>query len=422
MIDRRIAPPVTLPESFFIPEARTEKLPGGNSITIVHAGEQEVVRIEFLFLAGSRYDAKKGESFFTSKMLYEGTKSFSALQIADLFDQYGAFYEVNHSSDYVNFTFYTLTRYFENIYPVIEEILLSPSFPEKELETLKSITGNNIRVNLNKTSYIASVKFRERIFNGHPYSKTLNEEDILAIRKEELVSFYEGKLFYNPVNVIVSGKPTEDIITSVAGLLKSIPSSKNGYVIQEDKVTPILSSDFIEKPDAVQCSLRFGCLTYPKKDSSHIDFLILNEILGGYFGSRLMKNIREEKGYTYGINSSVVNYLGYSYFVIGTDVGKEYTASTREEIYKEIEILKRKLVPEEELLTVKNYMKGGFLSSLNTPFSIADKYKSMLVHGLDMQFYHRYYNRLSAITSEDLIALANKSFPEKLTEVVVGSK
>jgi predicted Zn-dependent peptidase len=151
--------------------------------------------------------------------------------------------------------------------------------------------------------------------------------------------------------------------------------------------------------------------------------LVLNEVFGGYFGSRLMKNIREEKGFTYGISSNLVTLRHEGYLVIGTDVKKEFTGLTLDEVYKEMEILRNGPVGEEELQTVKNYMIGSFAGSLNSPFAIADNFKSIYFEGLTYDFFEHYIENILHTSAGDLVYLANTYLqPDSLLEVVVGGR
>ena len=160
-----------------------------------------------------------------------------------------------------------------------------------------------------------------------------------------------------------------------------------------------------------------------RKHPDYFPMLLLNEILGGYFGSRLMKNIREEKGLTYGISSNLALFSQAGYFVIGTDVKREFTQQTIDEIHKEIKILQTELVDESELETVKNYMVGSFAGSLNTPFDIADRYKVIFSEKLPLDFYQNYIPNIQQISAIQLLEIANKYLGlETLTEIVVGGK
>ena len=148
---------------------------------------------------------------------------------------------------------------------------------------------------------------------------------------------------------------------------------------------------------------------------------MLNTILGGYFGSRLMANIREDKGYTYGIGSGLASFVNGGYFAVSTEVGADVTKQTLEEIYKEIAILRKDLVSSNELETVRNYILGHFLRSVDGPFSLADKFKGIWEFGLDYSYFDNYFAAVKTVTPKELRDLANKYLKEEdLIECVVG--
>jgi zinc protease len=158
----------------------------------------------------------------------------------------------------------------------------------------------------------------------------------------------------------------------------------------------------------------------------HEDFSglqILNTVLGGYFGSRLMNNIREDKGYTYGIGSGISSLQQAGYLFMATEVGADVCSAALTEIYKEIELLKNEPIGEEELNLVRNYMLGSMLGSLENVFSHADKFKNIYFSGLDYDYYTNYIATVKAITAEDLLAIANKYLTtDHFIEVVIGKK
>ncbi|MNR03395.1 Peptidase M16 inactive domain protein [compost metagenome] len=178
-----------------------------------------------------------------------------------------------------------------------------------------------------------------------------------------------------------------------------------------------------EKPEALQSAIRIGQLAINRKHKDFSGLQILNTVLGGYFGSRLMANIREDKGYTYGIGSGISSLQQAGYLFISTEVGADVCGAALTEIYKEIDLLKTTLIGEDELNLVRNYMLGSMLGSLENVFSHADKFKNIYFSGLDYDYYSRYIETVKTITAEELLALANKYFTtESFTEVVIGKK
>jgi predicted Zn-dependent peptidase len=175
------------------------------------------------------------------------------------------------------------------------------------------------------------------------------------------------------------------------------------------------------RDDALQSSIRLGIKSINRKNKDYFKFSIMNTLLGGFFGSRLQKNIREEKGFTYGISSSLVPMYRSGYWAVGTDVKNENVAETISEVKKEMQILKDELVSEEELSLVKNYLMGSFTGELTQAFDIAEKVKIIELEGLDADYYDQFQDQIFSCTPSEIRDLANKYLdPSKLTEVVVG--
>lgn len=424
-LNRTLAPDFHTIEKIDIIRAQSLTLQNGLPLHLINTGTQPLLKLELIFNAGTKYETKPGVSFFTIKMLTEGTKQWNALAISEYIDQYGAFIELNHGAERVSICLFTLNKHLEKLLPLLVELISEAVFPENELANLKNLTLQNLKVNLEKNNFIASQKFREYLFGvRHPYGYHNKEDDIQQIEREDLIKNFNASLPGNQFDVIVAGQVEEEQIALLDKYLGQLPVNEETIYkhlsdFEQNKEKKIL----VEKPESLQSSLRLGQHLFSKSHPDYFDIVVTNEIFGGYFGSRLMKNIREDKGFTYGIYSSVVSLSNGGYFVIGTDVKKEFTWQTLAEIEKEAEKMKQKPVEEEELQTVKNYMLGSFANSLSTPFDIADVFKSIYYHQLDYDFYEQYVEKIKGITAGEIIECARKYLNiSEMLEVVVGGK
>jgi predicted Zn-dependent peptidase len=279
---------------------------------------------------------------------------------------------------------------------------------------------------MEKTSYLAQTRFRELLFGEmHPYGRNLYEKDIEKIEASQLKQFYQSAIHSRPCDILLCGSIDEDTLALVRNTFERIPVS--AQAAPEDSLKPLLPShygkDTLEKEDSLQSTIRIGKSLFTRKHPDYFKMLVLNEVFGGYFGSRLMKNIREEKGFTYGISSNLVTLRYEGFLVIGTDVKKEFTGLTLDEVYKEMEMLRNEPVGEEELQTVKNYMIGSFAGSLNSPFAIADNFKTIYFEGLTYDFFEHYIENILHTSAGDLVYLANTYLqPDSFLEVVVGGR
>ena len=424
-LDRTIAPAYKNIDSYILPEAVSGKLDNGIPLHLILSGTQPVVRIELIFKSGNWYEPSFGCAHFASKMLSEGTTNFTAKEIQEKFAYYGAFTEFNSGMDTACVTVYALSKHLEVLLPLIYEIVSESIFPEKELESVKNITLQGLKVNKEKTAFIAGCKFREMLFGSeHPYGYFLSEEGVENIHANALHDFYKKNYTTNNCEIVISGNGEEDFAALVNKHLGQGNWGKSDHLPNKGKMhsdTHFLKRELTVKESAVQSSIRMGKKMFTVSHPDYFNFYCLNEIFGGYFGSRLMQNIREDKGYTYGINSNIVTNLHGGYFVIGTDVKKEFTQQAIDEVYKEMKRMKEELVPDNELQTVRNYMLGSFVNSIATPFAVADKFKTIHFNGLGYDFYKNYFNTLKNISADTLMATANKYFDENsMSESIAG--
>ena len=266
----------------------------------------------------------------------------------------------------------------------------------------------------------ADFEIVEQIFGtNHPYGQLLKQEHIQLIERKTVVDFFDQQ-FRGNYEVIMCGELGAGEIELVNQYLgQEACGSPTEVLEQADSYVP--TDTYHERENSLQSSIRLGMPFINRNHKDYLDMLVVNEILGGYFGSRLMSNIREQKGYTYGIRSVVSSLKHASFWAVSTDVKKQFWKQTLEEIYSELSDLKNRLVPDEELETVKNYMQGTFVSSIDTPFALADKFKTIHYSGLDYGYFHQYFKAITEIDQNRIQALSQKYLlQENMTSVVVG--
>ena len=425
VVNRTEAPEYKRIEEVKIPAISTLTMDNGQPVYWINAGQQPIIRLEIIFEAGGWYEPLPGVSSLAMKMLTEGTRSHTSAQISEYFDRYGVFLEQQRGSNRSSLTVYSLTRHLPAILPMIQEMLSDSIIPEAELNYQKNITLQNLRVNLEKNNFVAGRLIREKVFGkNHPYGHNQKPETLEAIQRETVETFYQQRIRQRPFRIMVAGQITETEIALISQFFGNqaviADASSNGAdkTAASDSL-PVL----LDKEDSLQSSIRLGRLLFTRTHPDYFPMLVLNEVLGGYFGSRLMKNIREEKGFTYGIWSNLAVYPNEGYLLIGTDVKREFTQQTLDEIGKEIRRLRDEPVSANELETVKNYMAGSYVGSLNTPFEIADRYKTVLLDGLPPDYINTYIEQVRAVTAEQMQEMANRYLPDgSLIEVVVGGK
>jgi len=424
MLDRTQAPEFHKIKEINILRVSKSLLSNQTPVYTLRAGEQELVRIEWLLEAGNFYNQLNGQAFFTLKMLQEGTKNRNSNQISADIDQYGAFLEINNHFDQAEIILYCPTRFVSELVPIIAEMLFEPTFPESELDIMKRKQAQELQINFQKTNYLAGRAFRKALFGEkHPYGKSLEITEIEQINIAVLEEFYTNYIQNSSLEILVSGYFDDSVL--------KVLDTHFGKYAPKTTTKPLFSVSiplrseavFVEKAGSLQNTIRVGKHIINKHNPDYFKLALTNTILGGYFGSRLMQNIREEKGYTYGIFSSLQNLREVSFVGIGTDVKAEFSQNTLTEIYKEIEILQNEKVNQEELERVKNYMAGSFASGITTAFSQMDLFKEIHLHKLGYEFYEEYLERIEAINSDDILQMVQTHYQKQdLVEIVAGSR
>lgn len=424
MIDRAQAPAFGQVENIELIRAKPLVLANGLKVFSIDGGEQDLVRIEFIF-ANIAYDPKKPlQAFACNTMLNDGTSELSSTEIADRVDYYGSFLQTDYNNDHSSVTLYTLNKHLANTLPIVKAIISDSVFPQVELDTLVRNQKQKLSVNLEKNDFVSRKTFNHVLFGDTLYGYDITAADYDQLDREQLISYF--KTAYQPKNctVIVSGKVKDDSIRLLDELFGK--DWNNSFDVSENKFDFQAGSGmehYVEKADALQSAIRIGQISINRTHADFPGLQVVNTILGGYFGSRLMANIREDKGFTYGIGSALVSLKNSGYFFIASEVGADVCSAAMTEIEKEMAILKKEAVSEEELSLVRNYMLGSMLGSLENALSHADKFKNIYFSGMDYDYYQNYIQTVRNISPEEVLNLANKYLNfDSFQKVIVGKK
>lgn len=416
-MNRTIAPPIAQIDKIELPSVKQAELASGINVYYAVDKTTDAFKIEALTQGGFLQSKNAAISVLISKLLLEGTTKYPNGSLMESVDNLGSFLEVTPSFDYSTITLFGLSRFFENNISLFSDVVYGATLLQEHLDKLKTREQERLKLSQEKGSYLSSVNLRKILYGNHPYGHHLNHLDIEALSQDEIQRFYTNK--FQRFDLFVAGNLPEDFLDQLDKVFTKhstplLPST----ITQVDKA----SSDQIIRDDKfIQSSIRLGKVLFTRTHEDYLDFLVLNEILGGYFGSRLMKNIREDKGYTYGISSHLYALKESGYFTIGTDVNNDTEADTLHQIQKEIEILQTILIPEDELETVKNYLLGSFTNSLSTPFASIDKFKVLKSQGYNLDFYKAYVQSIRTISRDRILELAQKHLPwESFSHSIVG--
>jgi predicted Zn-dependent peptidase len=424
VLDRTIPPDIKDAVEFnlVLKPCTTISLANGARVYYINDGAEEVANVEIIFYAGNSWETKNLVASATNYLLKNGTVNKSALDINEHFEYYGAYLNGHCYNEIASLSLHCLSKHLSSLLPVVRELITESVFPEREIEIYKQNSIQRLSVNLQKPDFVANRLIDQYLFGSdHPYGRVSTVEAIKALNRNDLADFFQRFYCNATCMIFAAGKlPAgfEDLLNSNFGDLHL----NNKPVELTHKITRSSEKKFrvINDANGVQGAVR---LARPFPNRHHPDYnkaRVLNCLLGGFFGSRLMNNIREDKGYTYGIYSFFENYISESAWVISTEAGRDVCEATIAEVYKEMEILREVHIEADELLLVKNYLMGGTLGDLDGPFHVISRWKSLLVHGLDDKNFYDLMSKIKNITADELKDLANKYLvPEDFFELVV---
>jgi predicted Zn-dependent peptidase len=400
-------------------------LDNGTPLYALNTGTQDVVKIIFLFGAGSLYQPAPLVAFAANSMLPEGSAQYTAEQISEINDFYGAVFTCSSDKDWANVTLLTLRKRLDKLLPVLEDVLNRPAYREQELQALASRHSQRFLANEAKNEVIAHKRFLNLLFgNNHPYGYELQLSDFEHLDSGTLQRFYEN--YYRPDNcrIVVAGRITEKDVHLINKFFGNVPQRPNNVPATPEYLFASSKSyhEKTKKPDSVQSSLRLGKQVCNRSHADFFGMTMVNTLLGGYFGSRLMRNIREDKGYTYGINSRLVPLRQAAYFSIVAETGAHVTQAALTEIYAEIERLQQNLAPDDELQLARTFLMSELFRSFDGPFAQAESLISLLEHDQDANYCEQYMESIRTIDAEEVRCLAQKYLDvEQMYEITVGA-
>jgi zinc protease len=406
-----------------ITEAKKLKLGNGIPVYMIESGSEDISRIELTFEAGNIRESNPLLASTVNMMLSEGTQNYTSLKLNRMLDHYGVFYHNYTEKDRAGLIVVCMNKHLEKILELIAEILFLPVFPEKELNSIMKKRLNRYLIGREQVNNIASDQFFESIFGKkHPYGRQVVENDFKNLETHMLRDFHNTYYSSDSMAIFVSGKLRENSVKLLDKKFGKLQSKSPGKKEKKEALKKVKPGKIhIDKPGSVQTAIRIGSATINKRDTDYPGLKILNVLLGGYFGSRLMKNIREDKGYTYGINSSVtsLDLSGYKY--ISAEVSKIFTQKAIDEIFKEIRLLQKEPVGKEEMKTLRNYMLGDMVRMFDGPFALAESFRSAWEFGLDNSYYYRLTEKIKTIEPDEITSLARTYYNiDDLHEITAG--
>ncbi|WP_392469302.1 M16 family metallopeptidase [Sphingobacterium cellulitidis] len=423
MLNRSFAPSINGIGDITLEKPEEITFSNGLKVFVFHAPDQELVKAEFVFNNLFEGFENPVRNTALSSMLKEGTTTYTSAQIAEKIDFFGAYLVPEFSFDHNALTLYALNKHIDAVLPIVNDILNHSIIPEQELETYIRNNSQSLQISLEKTDFIARRKFYDSLFGSTRYGQSVTDELLKGLERDDLLRLYRQQIQPKNATLFLSGNISKEVLFSFRNYfeeqwkgevaIQSVP-----YIQKLNLETDLVK---IDKAGALQSSIRLGKVGIKRSHADYPALQFVNTLFGGFFGSRLMSNIREDKGYTYSIGSLVANLNHAGFISVVTDVGSEYTEDTLKQIELESRRLQEEKVSEEELELVKNYMLGSMLGSLESIFSHVDKFKSVYYSGLDLDYYTYYSNVVRQINPDQVQDIAQKYLGvDDMVKVVVG--
>jgi zinc protease len=410
--------PFSVP-AFSAPEHFT--LDNGVEVYAVLSDQTETLKIEWIFEAGSTAAQKVLQATACADLLNKGTHTKSGFDINEQLDLYGSYFSADSSRDDITLQLFTLRRFLPQVLPIIADLLKEAAYPENEFDVWLDAKKSIYEVNQNKTDFMAATRFPSVIFgNNTPYGFFLKKEHFSQLYVEDARAHHQC-LLQSPFKIFVSGSVPPNWRMLLHNCFSDLRPSEN---ITKNAFDENVSTDdrlFVEVSDSVQNSIIVGKRLIVRDVEKYTPFMVMNTMLGGYFGSRLMANLREKNGFTYGAGSGLSRMKFSDVYKISTDVGAEVSDDAQREILHEIKVLQTDLAKDEELQRVKTYMSGSFLRSFDGPQAIMDRYKSLILYGMPMDFFKSYAEGIQSVTAEDVRTCA-QDYLKELKTVVSGKE
>ncbi|HEX5668928.1 MAG TPA: pitrilysin family protein, partial [Chitinophagaceae bacterium] len=375
------------------------------------------------FYAGNWYEEQNGIAGAANHLIKNGTRSKTAYEISEHFDFYGSYLNRSCYNETAVISLHTLTRHLPELLPVVTELITDSIFPEHELDIFRQNMKQKLEVNLKKCDFVANRLIDEYIYGiDHPYGKYSSRESYDAITRDKLVDFHKQFYVHGKLVIFVAGVLPGDLYQQLNTHFGKLPVQQMSLPEYSHPIKAAVDKKYriSNDPNGVQGAVR---IARPFITRQHPDFApmqVLNALFGGFFGSRLMSNIREDKGYTYGIHSYFQNHMAESAWMVSTEAGKDVCEKTIQEVYHEMKVLREEPVSDDELLLVKNYLIGSILGDLDGPFHIIGRWKNIILNKLPEDYFVTSVNAIKKVTPAELQALANKYLqPGAFYELVV---
>ncbi len=425
MIDRVNGPRIQTIGKANFPEHTKQSLANGIDLFMIPGGTQSVFKLEFVCFGGRRFESKPGVSRLCASLIKEGIPEKNSEELSEHWDYYGAIVNSFSDLDISGVSLTGLNAHAPKLIKTWCKMIDSPSFESSELDHRKKNFADKLGRELSKNEVLAYRNLTELIYGSdHFYGYNTIPEDYLQVEQSDIIEHYKRFWGTNKSFAILSGQITPELKKEVISALSQIEKKSEEYVDH-----PMLNPLDFRKPgrfdfpseNKLQAAIKLAHSTISRQDADYPAFYFLVEVFGGYFGSRLMKNLREEKGLCYNIYASIERLKFSTYLYISAEVDGSKIDMALTEIKTEIERLQTELIEEEEMEMVRNYIKGVLMAGLDGPFRSSQMIKSYLSHELHFDYFSGFIDEIERVSAKKLMKMAQKYLDwSQLTKVIVG--
>ena len=425
MTDRSKRPSVTPFTSVHLDFPQGQTLSCGIPIWVINGGDEDVCRISVYVVGGTMHETRPLLSLLTPQMALEGSAQFDSRQIAELLDYYGAWKTVLNHDTMSELSLSSMSEHYHRILPLLVDGLAHATFPESEFEMYKQRYAASYATTRNRVKYLAGVEMRRLYYgDGHPLVADIDPQQLLQLTVDDIQAFYARFFHPSHCRLVLSGKVSDDMVRltdeAFSQWIDDTPAQKEPAwsIHPSDQMLSV-----VDKPGAVQAAVAMTIQAIGRTHPDYLALRLLCTVLGGYFGSRLMSNIREDKGYTYGINAFLSGRAEDGYIGVGTECDVRYTWQVIEEVKHEMQRLRDELIPLEELNLVRQFMLSDQVKTLDTPFNVASYVSSTWLYGVYPEYYNRQIDTVLHATPQLLQQVAQRYLNlDKLRIVIAGDK
>lgn len=429
-VDRSRVPEVGKPPSMKMPEIQDYRMPDGMRVVLVERHEAPLVSLELQFRGGASAHsaADAGLAALTADMLDEGTRTRSALEIADAVDQLGASLSSTAGYDASSVRLSVLRSGFADALGILADVVVNPTFPRAELERVKRERLGRIVQRSDEPAALADDALARVLYGSkHPYGEPLlgTETTLDALGRDDVVAYYRDRYVPGQATLVVVGDVTRDTLDSLVTKAFDGWSGKGEDVLEPEAADAAAGHHIyiVDKPGAAQSEIRVGRVAVSRSTDAYIPLIVLNTVLGGSFTSRLNQKLREEKGYTYGARSSFDMRRAPGPFEASAAVATPVTDSAVLEFVHEIDRIRDEPVPEDELARARKYLAYRLPQSFESDDDVVRMLSGLVRYDVPPDFYSGYVDAVLAVTAADVSRVARAELgSDRMVIVVAGDR